>query len=141
VREELGIASIFSVLLPSRGRWSVALGPFMSLVPNLPTALRPPYVAPAGWYLLHLVCLVLACRVLVRLLRPPVFRQQFCVLMLYLRRRLHIPNKSTDYQIWAVASQNFARGSLPWQGLKAATDEEKDARIKEMKEGLSGEAR
>jgi casein kinase 1 delta/casein kinase I family protein HRR25 len=34
----------------------------------------------------------------------------------------------------------FARGSLPWQGLKAATDDEKDARIKEMKEGLSGEA-
>jgi casein kinase 1 delta/casein kinase I family protein HRR25 len=33
----------------------------------------------------------------------------------------------------------FARGSLPWQGLKAATDDE-DARIKEMKEGLSGEA-
>jgi hypothetical protein len=34
----------------------------------------------------------------------------------------------------------FARGSLPWQGLKAATDDEKDARIKEMKESLSGEA-
>ncbi len=33
----------------------------------------------------------------------------------------------------------FARGSLPWQGLKAATDEEKDTRIKEMKEDLSGE--
>ena len=60
--------------------------------------------------------------------------------MLYPRRRLHIPNKSTDWQISAVASQTFARGSLPWQGLKAATDDEKDARIKEMKEGLSGEA-
>ena len=34
----------------------------------------------------------------------------------------------------------FARGSLPWQGLKAATGDERDARIKEMKEGLSGEA-
>ncbi|KAK3937684.1 casein kinase I isoform delta, partial [Diplogelasinospora grovesii] len=34
----------------------------------------------------------------------------------------------------------FARGSLPWQGLKAATDDEKDERIKEMKESLSGEA-
>jgi casein kinase 1 delta/casein kinase I family protein HRR25 len=33
----------------------------------------------------------------------------------------------------------FVRGSLPWQGLKAATDDEKDAQIKKMKEGLSGE--
>ena len=33
----------------------------------------------------------------------------------------------------------FARGSLPWQGLKAATDDEKDAQIKEKKKGLSGE--
>ncbi|KFA70960.1 hypothetical protein S40288_10293 [Stachybotrys chartarum IBT 40288] len=33
----------------------------------------------------------------------------------------------------------FARGSLPWQGMKAATGEEKDAGIKEMKERLSGE--
>ncbi|KAK3311175.1 casein kinase I isoform delta [Chaetomium strumarium] len=33
----------------------------------------------------------------------------------------------------------FAYGSLPWQGLKAATGEEKDARIKEIKERLSGE--
>jgi casein kinase 1 delta/casein kinase I family protein HRR25 len=29
---------------------------------------------------------------------------------------------------------------LPWQGLKVATDDEKDARIKEMKESLSAEA-
>jgi casein kinase 1 delta/casein kinase I family protein HRR25 len=29
---------------------------------------------------------------------------------------------------------------LPWLGLKAATNDEKDERIKEMKEGLSGEA-
>ncbi|KAH8776290.1 casein kinase I isoform delta, partial [Diaporthe sp. PMI_573] len=34
----------------------------------------------------------------------------------------------------------LARGSLPWQGLKVATDDEKDARIKEMKESLSAEA-
>ncbi|KAJ9161136.1 Casein kinase I isoform delta [Coniochaeta hoffmannii] len=34
----------------------------------------------------------------------------------------------------------FARGSLPWQGLKAATDNEKDERIRQMKESLSGEA-
>ncbi len=33
----------------------------------------------------------------------------------------------------------FARGSLPWQGLKATTDDEKDAQIKEKKKGLSGE--
>lgn len=33
----------------------------------------------------------------------------------------------------------FARGSLPWQGLKAATEKEKDERIKEKKETLSGE--
>jgi casein kinase 1 delta/casein kinase I family protein HRR25 len=29
---------------------------------------------------------------------------------------------------------------LPWQGLKVATEDEKDARIKEMKESLSAEA-
>jgi casein kinase 1 delta/casein kinase I family protein HRR25 len=29
---------------------------------------------------------------------------------------------------------------LPWQGLKAGTDAQKDARIKEMKESLSAEA-
>lgn len=34
----------------------------------------------------------------------------------------------------------FARGSLPWQGQKAATDDGKDARIKEMKQSLWGEA-
>lgn len=34
----------------------------------------------------------------------------------------------------------FARGSLPWQGLKATTDKERDGRIKERKESLSGEA-
>ena len=34
----------------------------------------------------------------------------------------------------------IAQGSLPWQGLKAATDDEKDTRIKGIKEGLSGEA-
>ena len=34
----------------------------------------------------------------------------------------------------------LARGSLPWQGLQAATDDEKDARIKEMKEDFSGKA-
>ncbi|KAH6839540.1 casein kinase I isoform delta [Chaetomium sp. MPI-CAGE-AT-0009] len=34
----------------------------------------------------------------------------------------------------------LACGSLPWQGLKAATDDEKNALIKEKKEGLSGEA-
>jgi casein kinase 1 delta/casein kinase I family protein HRR25 len=33
----------------------------------------------------------------------------------------------------------LARGSLPWQGLKAATDGQRDVRIKEIKEGLSGE--
>lgn len=33
----------------------------------------------------------------------------------------------------------FARGSLPWQGLKAATDKERDERIKASKESLSGE--
>lgn len=34
----------------------------------------------------------------------------------------------------------FARGSLPWQGLKAKTDKERGERIKEAKESLSGEA-
>ena len=34
----------------------------------------------------------------------------------------------------------FARGSLPWQGLKAATDKERDERIKQAKESLSGGA-
>ena len=34
----------------------------------------------------------------------------------------------------------LARGSLPWQGLKAATDDEKEARIKKIKESLSAEA-
>lgn len=34
----------------------------------------------------------------------------------------------------------FARGSLPWQGLKAATEKEKDERIKEKKKSLSGKA-
>ncbi|KAH7012660.1 uncharacterized protein B0I36DRAFT_256187, partial [Microdochium trichocladiopsis] len=34
----------------------------------------------------------------------------------------------------------LARGSLPWQGPKVATDKEKDARIKEMKKSLSAEA-
>jgi hypothetical protein len=34
----------------------------------------------------------------------------------------------------------LVRGSLPWQGLKAATDDEKEARIKEMKESMSAEA-
>jgi len=33
----------------------------------------------------------------------------------------------------------FAGGSLPWQGLKAATDKEKNGMIKEKKESLSGE--
>ncbi len=33
----------------------------------------------------------------------------------------------------------FARGSLPWQGLRAATDKEKLRMIKEKKESLSGE--
>jgi casein kinase 1 delta/casein kinase I family protein HRR25 len=33
----------------------------------------------------------------------------------------------------------FARGSLPWQGLKAATRKEKNDMIKEKKESLSGE--
>jgi len=33
----------------------------------------------------------------------------------------------------------FARGSLPWQGLKAATDEEKNELIKKKKMSLSGE--
>jgi casein kinase 1 delta/casein kinase I family protein HRR25 len=33
----------------------------------------------------------------------------------------------------------FACGSLPWQGLKAATEDEKDALVKEEKESLSGE--
>ncbi|KAB5536100.1 casein kinase I isoform delta [Coniochaeta sp. 2T2.1] len=34
----------------------------------------------------------------------------------------------------------FARGSLPWQGLKTTTDKERDERIKEGKESLTGEA-
>ncbi|KAK3947081.1 kinase-like domain-containing protein [Pseudoneurospora amorphoporcata] len=34
----------------------------------------------------------------------------------------------------------FARGSLPWQGIKAATEDERRARVGEMKESLSGEA-
>lgn len=34
----------------------------------------------------------------------------------------------------------FARGSLPWQGLKAAPGEGRAERIKQMKETLSGEA-
>lgn len=32
----------------------------------------------------------------------------------------------------------FARGSLPWQGLKAATEEKKDTLIKKTKTSLSG---
>lgn len=34
----------------------------------------------------------------------------------------------------------FARGSLPWEGLKAKTEEERDQLIKERKESLLGEA-
>ena len=34
----------------------------------------------------------------------------------------------------------FARGSLPWEGLRAKTADEADRSIKEMKESLSGEA-
>lgn len=34
----------------------------------------------------------------------------------------------------------FARGSLPWQGLKASTDKEKNELIKEKKAGLSVDA-
>ncbi|KAK4149707.1 casein kinase I isoform delta [Chaetomidium leptoderma] len=34
----------------------------------------------------------------------------------------------------------FARGSLPWQGLKAATEEERDERIKEIKNSTTGDA-
>ncbi|AEO58538.1 hypothetical protein MYCTH_52807, partial [Thermothelomyces thermophilus ATCC 42464] len=34
----------------------------------------------------------------------------------------------------------FASGCLLWQGLKAATGKEKDARIKEKKESSSGES-
>ncbi|EGO53985.1 hypothetical protein NEUTE1DRAFT_86990 [Neurospora tetrasperma FGSC 2508] len=33
----------------------------------------------------------------------------------------------------------FARGSLPWQGIKAATEDERRARVGEIKESLSGE--
>ncbi len=33
----------------------------------------------------------------------------------------------------------FARGSLPWQGLKTATENEKDQRIKELKSSLTGD--
>jgi casein kinase 1 delta/casein kinase I family protein HRR25 len=33
----------------------------------------------------------------------------------------------------------FARGSLPWQGLKAGTDEERNSLLRDKKSSLSGE--
>lgn len=33
----------------------------------------------------------------------------------------------------------FARGSLPWQGIKATTEDEQDRKIGQMKERMSGE--
>ncbi|KAK3336900.1 kinase-like domain-containing protein [Cercophora scortea] len=63
------------------------------------------------------------------------------------RRYASIKNHNGRTQSWGDDLESlgyvfvyFARGSLPWQGLKAATDDEKAARIKELKEGLSGEA-
>ncbi|GAB1311660.1 Casein kinase I isoform delta [Madurella fahalii] len=63
------------------------------------------------------------------------------------RRYASIRNHNGREQSWGDDLESlgyifvyFARGTLPWQGLKAATEEERDERIKEIKESLSGEA-
>ncbi|KAH6628902.1 kinase-like domain-containing protein [Chaetomium tenue] len=62
------------------------------------------------------------------------------------RRYASINNHNGRGQSWADNIESlgyvpvyFARGSLPWQGLKVATEDEKDTRIKEMKESISGD--
>ncbi|POS68604.1 casein kinase I isoform delta, partial [Diaporthe helianthi] len=63
------------------------------------------------------------------------------------RRYASINNHNGREQSWGDDLESlgyvfvyFARGSLPWQGLKVATNDEKNVRIKEMKENLSAEA-